>query len=410
MVSGLVILCVSVGPVRAGRRGGNEVQRATIAAGLVAGLLAYAQRHGADADGLAAASGLSRERLDDPDARIPLSRYLELVRVAGLALDDDALALHHGAEVAMADVSIVGLIMEAAPDMATALRQLQRYGSLALGIDAGGGGSRFELERCGSRLLLVERRPMGPGPELCEEAVARLVCGPRRFLDRPHVLGVRFTRQTPTCAQEYERVLGCPVRFGARRTEIELHPDVGSWPVAQHPRYVFGVLQEKGDALLARRPPPESFRERVEDVVRTVVHEGDISAEAVAARLHCSRSTLSRRLRAEGTGFRRVVDGVRRDLATAYLRGDRTSVREVAYLVGFSDAASFSRTFRRWTGQPPGRFRESTADGAPANPTPTRSDNRRSLPGTLTTGVRPEAPRPANLGVRRERFDMWPLD
>jgi AraC-like DNA-binding protein len=344
------------------------VRQATIAAGLVDGLLTYAERHGGDADALAAASGLSRGRLRDPDARVPLPRYLELVRVTRLALDDDALMLHYGAEIAMADVSIVGLVMEAAPDMATALRQLQRYGRLALEVDAGDSGPRFEIETVGGRLLLVEHRPVGSGPDLSEEAVARLVCGPRRFLDRPHVLEVRLTRGVPECADEYERVLGCPVRFGARRTEIELHPEVGSWPVAPRSRYVFGVLREKGDALLARRPPPESFRERVEEVVRAVVHEGDLGAEEVAARLHCSRSTLSRRLRAEGTGFREVVDGVRRDLATAYLLAGRTSVGEVAYLVGFSDAASFSRTFRRWTGQPPGRFRRSAPRPAPTAP------------------------------------------
>jgi AraC-like DNA-binding protein len=337
------------------------VRQATIAAGLVAGLLTYAERHGADADALAAASGLSRERLRDPDERVPLPRYLALAREARHALDDEALALHYGAEVAMADVSIVGLIMEAAPDMAAALRQLQRYGRLALEVDAGDSGPVFELERSADRLLLVERRPEGPGSELSEEAVVRLVCGPRRFLDRSHVLRVHLTRQAPEHPDEYERVLACPVRFGAPRTEIELHPDVGSWPVARHPRYVSGVLREKGDALLARRPPPENFREQVEDIVRTVVHEGDLSADAVAARLHCSRSTLSRRLRAEGTGFRQVVDGVRRELATTYLRAGRSSVGEVAYLVGFSDAAAFSRTFRRWTGQPPGRFRESAA-------------------------------------------------
>ncbi|MFL1431955.1 MULTISPECIES: AraC family transcriptional regulator [unclassified Nocardiopsis] len=356
------------------------MRRATIAAGLVAGLLAYAGRHGADTDALAAAAGLSRERPADPDARVPLARYLELVSAARRALADDALSLHYGAEVAMADVSIVGLVMEAAPDMAAALAQLQRYRRLALEVDADGNGPRFELEHSGGRLLLVEHRPAGPGTELSEAAVARLVCGPRRFLDRPHVLGVHLTRpapKDPAGAAEYERVLGCPVRFGARRTVLELHPEVGSWPVARHPRYVFGVLREKGDALLARRPPPETFTERVEEAVRAMVHQGDLGADAVAARLHCSRSTLSRRLRAEGTGFRRVVDGVRRELAVSYLRAGRASVGEVAYLVGFSDAAAFSRTFRRWTGQSPGRFRRNPAGEAP----PGLSDDPRDPTG-----------------------------
>jgi AraC-like DNA-binding protein len=46
-------------------------------------------------------------------------------------------------------------------------------------------------------------------------------------------------------------------------------------------------------------------------------------------------------------------------MAVAYLRSGDLSVNQVAYLVGFSDPAAFSRAFRRWTGETPGRFRRS---------------------------------------------------
>ncbi len=195
-----------------------------------------------------------------------------------------------------------------------------------------------------------------------EEAVARLVCGPRRFLAAPHVLAVDVPHARPGHGAEYERVLGCPVRFDTGRTALQLHPQVASWPVAQHPRYVFGVLQERGEALLSTLSSspaagPARCREQVEDVLRAVVHQGDPGADAVAARLRCSRSTLFRRLREEGTSYRQVLDDLRRELATSYLQAGRVSVAEVAYLVGFSEAAAFTRTFRRWTGTTPGAYR-----------------------------------------------------
>lgn len=336
---------------------GARMRQPTVSAGLTAGLRDYAARRGAPVDTLLAGADLDAVPLDDPDARVALRRYLSLLRLAQVQLGDPALALHYGADVLMAELSIVGLIMEASPTMGSALMQLNRYGRLALEVETD--GPRFELERAGSRLLLVERRAPGPEPELIEEVFARLVCGPRRFLAQPHVRAVHFTHAAPAHGAAYEQVFQCRVFFDAQANMLDLHPDVASWPVAQHPRYVFGALQAKGESLLTERAPHFSYREQLEDAIRPRLHEGEPDAEVLARTLGCSRSTLFRRLRDENTNFTRVVMQLRRDLAIEYLRGGRVSVREVTYLVGFSDPAAFSRAFRRWTGLAPGEFRRS---------------------------------------------------
>lgn len=66
-----------------------------------------------------------------------------------------------------------------------------------------------------------------------------------------------------------------------------------------------------------------------------------------------SRHTLHRALRDEGVTFEQVLDELRNKLALHYLQIKRVSVNETAYLVGFSDQASFSRAFKRWTGISP---------------------------------------------------------
>ena len=40
-------------------------------------------------------------------------------------------------------------------------------------------------------------------------------------------------------------------------------------------------------------------------------------------------------------------------MARHYLNGQKVSVNETAYLVGFSDPSAFSRAFKRWTGASP---------------------------------------------------------
>ncbi len=70
-----------------------------------------------------------------------------------------------------------------------------------------------------------------------------------------------------------------------------------------------------------------------------------------------STRTLQRRLDDEGTRFSDVLDTVRERLARSLLLDPSLTLAEVAYRTGFSDLATFSRAFKRWSGLPPGAFR-----------------------------------------------------
>ncbi len=327
---------------------------ATASAGLVNGLLTFAVSEGAPRETLLHRAGLQQEALRDGDSRIPLDRYRALVRAARDLNGDPALALKWAETVDMSDVSIVGLIMNASHTMGDAFEQLQRYTRLAVEVDTGAAQPRFVLEQVAGSLWMVDtRREPNAFYELSEMSFARLVCGPRRFLDRPHVLEVHFTHDDPGYAEAYARVFQCPVRFSSRRNALLLHPDIVSWPVKVAPGYVFGVLTRHADQLLEKLERTGTVRDSVESLLMQDLHRGPPTADAVARALGCSRQTLYRRLRQEGTTFAEVVENLRHGLAMEYLGGDRASVNETAYLLGYADPAAFSRAFKRWTGKNP---------------------------------------------------------
>ena len=52
------------------------------------------------------------------------------------------------------------------------------------------------------------------------------------------------------------------------------------------------------------------------------------------------------------------LNDVRRSLAIEFLENTRLPIDQVAERIGFSDAASFRRSFRKWTGHSPSLYRK----------------------------------------------------
>ncbi|MEA3003209.1 MAG: hypothetical protein QOH81_1997 [Sphingomonadales bacterium] len=329
----------------------------SVAAGIVRGMMKVAVARGADAGALAREAGIDPADLEDQDRRVPLARYRALIKAGQILANDPALALHYGEAVDLSEVSIVGLIGHASATMIDAFVQLQRYHRLMADIDVGP-GERFELVRRGADIWLVDnRRHPNAFPEHGETAFAQMVCGCRLFGVDPFTRAVRFTHADPGYRDEYERILGAPVTFGCDENAMLLEQRFMQHPIARQPRYVFGILSGHAEALLKNLEASDTMRSRVESLLMPILHTGEARIEAVARRLGVSRQTLYRRLKAEGTSFERLVDALRHKLALHYLAGGKASVTEIAYLVGFSDPAAFSRAFKRWTGASPSAMR-----------------------------------------------------
>jgi AraC-like DNA-binding protein len=339
------------------------MSRPTVAAGVTSRVIALAVERGADRRALLERSGLTEADLDDFDGRVALDRHVALLRAAKEQCADPAFALHYGDAVNLAEVSVVGLIGYASATMLDAFVELARYSRLILDLDHGP-GPRFTLEREADGPWIVDRRPHpNDHPELTEIAFAQMVNGTRRFGSTPFVQEVRLTHADPGYRGEYERILGAPVAFECARNAMRIDPAWLSHPIAVQPRYVFGVLTAHADALLERLDGSATMRGRVEQHLLPVLHTGAIAMNEVARALGCSRDTLYRRLKAEGTTFAHVLDALRHRAALDYLAGGKVSVNETAYLVGFADAAAFSRAFKRWTGGSPGRMRNAPKRG-----------------------------------------------
>jgi AraC-like DNA-binding protein len=77
----------------------------------------------------------------------------------------------------------------------------------------------------------------------------------------------------------------------------------------------------------------------------------------IAQMLNLSPRTYRRRLQQEQASFQDLLDRVRAEHATQYLRNTRLPFSTIAYRVGFNDTSNFRRAYHKWTGRTPGEVR-----------------------------------------------------
>ena len=164
-------------------------------------------------------------------------------------------------------------------------------------------------------------------------------------------------RPAPPDPAPFDRCFRAPITFGAERDAITLDR-------AACDRRLKGANPElaRANDLIAAEAIQRWDQSRVADRVRVLLINrlptGAPSPTETARALGTSTRALQRRLALEGTSYARLVDDTRRELAAAYLREARYSITDIAYLLGFSGTASFTRAFRRWTGEAPSGYRD----------------------------------------------------
>src|SRR4029077_7456820 len=97
------------------------------------------------------------------------------------------------------------------------------------------------------------------------------------------------------------------------------------------------------------RTPTTAARVR-ELIVAMFSGGGGCTVDMVAQHLGVTRRTVHRQLAAEGESYEKILDSVRRELATRYLRDLNRPLAEVSSLLGFAAPTGFSRWYKRQFG------------------------------------------------------------
>lgn len=341
----------------------------TVAAGYPRAFLDFAVSRGADRELLIERSQICLDDLTNPDNRIPLATYMVLLK-AGIELcNEPALSLLFGEAVRIQDISIVGLIGKGFDNFESGRTQMNRYARLTLDPDDGESADATEFVRENGDVWMKFNGDVYVNyPLLTESGFARAVCGVREmqtelsaslpdFAKLPFPKAIHFTQKEPNYRAEYDRVFRVPLFFESHMNAFLIDAACLGLKLPRTNPYLSEILTARAETLLKELDSSKTTRGRVESLLIPILQTGEANMDLIAGKLSLSRQTLFRKLKAEGVTFDQVLDELRHNLALHYLNEKKISVSETAYLLGFSEAAAFSRAFKRWTGASPRTMR-----------------------------------------------------
>jgi AraC-like DNA-binding protein len=302
-------------------------------------------------------AGIDASHVINADRRIDIEHMQDLWRLATAATGDEAIGLHAAEQLQPATLQGLGLGFLASDTIYAALQRLARFSRIL------SSGLNLELQERGEYVDLVYSYNVADLPpdhvwQGFDFAMGLVLVMCRLTLgEYVSPISIEAERPRPQNPEVFESMLGCRLKFECERNCLTfVRADIVDHLVTANDELA-RINDEQVETYLASFLAVSTAREVVGKIVEQLP-DGPPSQKQIAEALHVSNRTLQRKLKDEGTSFIDLLQDTRLQLAEKYLAQPQRSVVEVAYLLGFSEPSTFSRAFKRWTGQAPVDYRQ----------------------------------------------------
>ncbi len=300
-------------------------------------------------------AGLTRRQVSNPDAQVPFHKQAALLALAAEATGDGCFGLRLSTSIKPKQAGVLGYVLMNSATLADALSNLMRYHRVLTE------GPEFKLKvdkaeatlisRIADPLVADERQIVEFGVGLFYR-FGQLITGRDLRLNQ-----VEFQHDKPKEDQMISQIFAAPVHYRQGRNAIVFRTEYLDYPIESADNELLKILKRHCRMILGTRPKANGFVYEVQELITTLLPSGQPKIDDIAHKLGMSSRTLTRRLAEDGLTYKSLLDEVRRKLALEYLQDKRIGLKEVAYLLGYSEVAAFYHAFSRWTDSSPAQHR-----------------------------------------------------
>jgi AraC-like DNA-binding protein len=320
---------------------------------------------GVDAEAVLTRIGMAASQLDDASLRTPHAGHrLFWQAVEEITGQPDA-ALRIGEHLPVFRGQVLEYLFLSSPTFGDGLKRAQKYQRLL--SDAVDSRLQLTPDECYLAFGAIDgtahaEKSGDADKNVPQQTVECVAIGLTRFFQ--HITGGAFVperiafRHAPGAADDdYQRVFGCPVEFGAAENRIHFN----RLALARPSPHAEPELLRLHEQVASERIAELERRDLVAELKRIIgesLEEGEVSLKQVAVRLGIKPRALRTRLTEAGTSFNQVLADYRCQLAKHLLARTNESIDQIVYLTGFSEPSTFYRAFRRWVDETPVEYRK----------------------------------------------------
>lgn len=324
-------------------------------------LIYFAQAQGANFEHLIDLADYTPDQLCDEELQVEAEIYNRVVESAVSLTQDEYFGLHAAEYM---NLSAAGLIVQISQS-STTVKEALHYCCEFANLGCRAIPMELEEEKDGFKLAFV---PDSLWEKQSSMAVKHTIDGMLAFtlrefhtltIQKHYPIQVEFGFDRPGSTTEYERIFNCPLKFGAGATAMKFDKKHINLPVVTSDYNLLKVLVAHANEKLSQIGQEMGFYNVVRRSVMNLVKPEFPTIEQVAVNLNISVRTLQRKLKEEGHTFKDIIEVLRKEMALNYLKNKTLSIKEIAYLLSYSDASVFVRSFKRWTGDTPLAYRQS---------------------------------------------------
>jgi AraC-like DNA-binding protein len=309
---------------------------------------------GIDPQPLFRQNGINASMPFDPNARMSYHKVDRIMATAVIKTGDPFFGLREEEYFLPSHLGALGFAWLASSDLRVAMERLQRYIKVinetirvSLCDDKNSFIVSIQMTKSSENALHRDGGCLAALTKMC-----RFICGAKWS-----PLRVTLSHPEPADTTYYLSLFRCPVEFGAAQNSIHIDSRQAGETLSGSNEQ----LAQLNDHIVVRYLAFQARDDIVSQVKATILEslgEGNVSEASVADKLHMSTRTLNRKLKAEDSSFKTLLFDTRSELANQYLNDATLTLTEISYMLGFSEISSFSRAYRRWTGQSPSAARK----------------------------------------------------
>ncbi len=307
-------------------------------------------------------SGISEDDLQKVHGKVPLKSYLRFMEHAAATADDPLLGIRLARSCGPETLGAVGFLFLSSRTLAEALTDFCAYLNLLQ--------DTTDFQFTHDRRHLAFHYQMYGIPDIdCRQDVEFSLALTSRMVRifggaDVEIEAISFRHSPSVPVSEYERLLKAEARFNQESNSVIVPAAMARVSGHALDSSLSGILKDFLDAELMRRGRIHSFADQIRHVLLGNRIKTPVTADKMARYLGISPATLYRKLKGEGLTFGEILDEVHFEIAKGYLADSALTVTQIAHIIGFTESASFTRAFSRWSdGMTPSQYRKSAVAG-----------------------------------------------